>query len=240
MTLKSKNVYFLLLFLLILTATGCTRQPLKAVAKEVFPSRTVDLPTPAEVKRPSPEKIQSQSARSISMYDDLFRQIAEEENLDWRLISAIAYNESRYQAHLVSPRGARGLMQVMPATARAFEVPVDELLDPETNVRAAVKLIRRIEKTLHFSPETSGNDRTNIMLACYNGGIGHVTDARRLAEKYGADPDSWSDVAHYLKLISQPQYAEDEVVSCGAFKGATETINFVNRVTGKYYAYCRL
>lgn len=182
--------------------------------------------------------VKNRPAGAISVYDDLFKQVAQEEKLDWRLVSAIAYSESKYNAYLVSPRGARGLMQVMPATARAFDVPVDELMDPEANVRVAVQLIRRIEKSLRFSAEVSANDRTCIVLACYNAGIGHVTDARRLAAKHGANPDSWDDVSHYLRLKSQPEYAEDESVRCGGFNGAGETLNFVNHVMGKYYAYC--
>ena len=182
--------------------------------------------------------IRNRPAGSISIYDDLFKKVAREENLDWRLISAIAYSESKYNAYLVSPRGARGLMQVMPATARAFEVPVDELMDPETNIRVAVQLIRRIEKSLKFTSGTSEDDRTSIILACYNGGIGHVTDARKLAVKHGGNPDSWRDVSQYLRLKAQPEYAEDEVVRCGAFNGAPETLKFVNHVIGRYYAYC--
>ena len=182
--------------------------------------------------------IKNRPAGSISVYDDLFKQAAQEEKLDWRLVSAIAYSESKYNAYLVSPKGARGLMQIMPATARAFDVAVDELMDPEANVRVAVKLIRRIERSLKFSEGTSSDDRVSIMLACYNGGIGHVMDARRLAAKHGGNPDSWSDVSHYLRLKSQPEYAEDEVVQCGVFNGAGETLNFVNHVMGKYYAYC--
>lgn len=177
-------------------------------------------------------------AGSISVYDDLFKQVAEEQGLDWRLVSAIAYNESKYNAYLVSPRGARGLMQVMPSTARAFKVDVEELMDPEANVRVAVRLIREIEKSLKFSPGTSQEDRTSIMLACYNGGIGHVMDARRLASKYGDDPDRWSAVSRYLKLKSQSEYAEDAVVRCGRFRGAGETLGFVDHVMGRYYAYC--
>lgn len=154
------------------------------------------------------------------------------------MVSAIAYSESKYNAYLVSSKGARGLMQVMPATARAFEVSIDELMDPEANVRVAVKLIRKIEKSLKFSPDTPQQDRTSIMLACYNGGIGHVMDARRLASKYGANPNSWSDVSHYLRMKALPEYAEDEVVKSGVFKGAGETQKFVNHVMGQYYAYC--
>ncbi|MCD8185169.1 MAG: transglycosylase SLT domain-containing protein [Rikenellaceae bacterium] len=171
------------------------------------------------------------------MYDDLFRKVAREAKLDWRLVSAIAFSESKYNPYLVSPRGARGLMQVMPATARAFDVPVDQLMDPEANVRVAVALIREIEKSLKFSPASSSEDRTYIMLACYNAGIGYVLDARRLAVKYGGNPDSWSEVARYLRLKAEPKYAEDPVVQCGPFKGAGETLRFVEHVMGKYYAY---
>lgn len=181
--------------------------------------------------------IRNRAAGSISVYDELFKKVAAEEEVDWRLLSAIAYSESKYNAYLVSPRGARGLMQIMPATARAFHVEVDELMDPETNARVGARLIRRIQHSLKFSEGTSREDRNAMILASYNGGIGHVTDARRLAAKYGANPDSWSDVSHYLRLKAQPEYAEDEVVRCGTFNGAAETINFVNHASGKYYAY---
>ena len=182
--------------------------------------------------------IKNRREGSLSVYDELFQKVAAEENLDWRLVSAIAYSESKYNAYLVSPRGARGLMQVMPATAKAFGISTDELMDPETNVRVAVQLIRRIEQSLKFSAGTPVEERNRIVLACYNGGIGHVADARRLASKHGANPDSWNDVSQYLRLKSQPEYAEDEVVKCGAFNGAPETINFVNHVSGKYRSYC--
>jgi membrane-bound lytic murein transglycosylase F len=189
---------------------------------------------PMIVDRPVAEM----SVEPTSAYDALFRRVAAEENLDWRLVSAIAYNESRYMPDLVSPRGATGLMQVMPATARAFDVPVEELMDPETNVRVAVNLIREIGRSLRFSAGTPADDRRKIMLACYNGGIGHVLDARRLAAKYGANPDRWADVAQYLALKSKPEYARDEVVDCGFFRGAREKLAFVDRVSGKYSAYC--
>ncbi len=176
-------------------------------------------------------------SRQTSPYDTLFRQIAAEEGLDWRLLSAIAYNESRHQTHLTSPSGARGIMQIMPATARAFGFSEDALMEPQTNIRIGARLVRRIERSLKFAPGTPAGDRQSLILASYNGGIGHVLDARRLAKKYGANPDSWKDVSHYLRLKSQPEYAGDEVVTCGEFRGAAETIGFVRHVTGQYLAY---
>ena len=76
-------------------------------------------------------------AHTISVYDELIRSVSEEEGYDWRLMSAIAYHESRFSPDIVSKRGAAGLMQIMPAVARQFNVTGDRLLDPETNVRLA-------------------------------------------------------------------------------------------------------
>lgn len=218
----NKRIIFLpIFFLFLLIPLHLSPRSANTAAAEVSP------PTAGEPRSSAP----------ISEYDAVFQTVASEENLDWRLVSAIAYNESRYRADVVSPRGATGLMQVMPATARAFDVPVDRLKDPETNVRVAVKLLREIERVLRFSADTPAEERHKMMLASYNGGIGHVMDARRLAEKYGADPDKWDDVAKYLKLKAQPRYAADEVVDCGVFRGASETLRFVAHVSVKYDDY---
>lgn len=142
--------------------------------------------------------------------------MCEKEGYDWRLISAIAYSESRFNPYVVSRKGAKGLMQVMPRVARQFGVQGD-LMDPENNVLLALKVLGKIEKSLDFAPGTSSADRMKIVLACYNAGLGHVLDARSLARKYGANPDSWSDVSTYLSLKSDPEVVKDDAVKCGRF-----------------------
>ena len=132
-------------------------------------------------------------AHTISVYDELIRSVSEEEGYDWRLMSAIAYHESRFSPDIVSKRGAAGLMQIMPAVARQFNVTGDRLLDPETNVRLAAQVLSKIDAGLRFAPGTPDDDRMSIILAAYNGGIGHVNDARRLARSHGENPDSWGD-----------------------------------------------
>lgn len=179
----------------------------------------------------------SSRAGGISAFDKLFKEICEKEGYDWRFVAAIAYNESRFNPFLVSSRGAQGLMQIMPRVARQFDVQ-GNVMDPENNVLLAVKILGKIEKSLRFAPGTSEMDRMKIVLACYNGGIGHVTDARNLARKYGANPDSWNDVSEYLTLKSDPQYARDEVVRNGRFVGR-QTLAFVRDVISRYSVYCR-
>lgn len=176
----------------------------------------------------------------ISVYDDLIRRISEQEGHDWRLMSAIAYHESRFTPDIVSRRGARGLMQIMPAVARQFDVPADRVADPETNVWLATQVLSRIAGSLRLPRSVSQEDRMSLMLASYNGGIGHVNDARRLARHFGEDPNSWPVVARYLQLKSDPEYYENEVVECGRFTGSGQTMAYVKDVMNRYDKYCRM
>ncbi|WP_300748674.1 transglycosylase SLT domain-containing protein [uncultured Alistipes sp.] len=177
---------------------------------------------------------------TISIYDDLIRTVSEEEGFDWRLMSAIAYHESRFTPDIVSKQGAAGLMQIMPHVARQFNVSGDRIFDPETNVRLATQVLRRISSSLRFAPGTSEEDRMSIILASYNGGIGHVNDARRLARRHGENPDSWETVARYLMLKAQPEYYEQQGVNCGRFTGGRQTTAYVRDVMNRYDRYCRM
>ena len=176
----------------------------------------------------------------ISAYDNLIRNISEQEGHDWRLMSAIAYHELRFTPDITSRSGARGLMQIMPSVARQFDVPVTEVSNPETNVWLANKLLSKIMSTLSLPEGISEKDRMSIVLASYNSGIGHVSDARRLAKLNGENPNSWEVVARYLSLKADPAYYESEVVKCGRFTGSRQTLAYVNDVIGRYDRYCRV
>lgn len=176
----------------------------------------------------------------ISAYDDIIRNISEKEGHDWRLMSAIAYHESRFTPDITSRSGARGMMQIMPSVARQFDVPAEAVGNVETNVWLANKLLSKITASLRLPQSVSEKDRMSIVLACYNGGIGHVGDARRLARLHGENPNSWEVVARYLQLKSEPEYYENEVVKCGRFTGSRQTLAYVKNVIGRYDTYCRM
>ena len=176
----------------------------------------------------------------ISAYDDVMRRVGEEEGQDWLLMSAIAYSESRFESDLVSKQGAVGLMQVMPIVGKQFNVAKEHLMDPETNIRLAGKLLNEIDDMLKLSPATPVNDRLSIILACYNGGIGHVSDARRLARNNGEDPNSWEVVARYLDMKADPEVYESEVVRYGKFTGSRQTKSYVQEVMKRYDTYRRM
>ncbi len=176
----------------------------------------------------------------ISPYDGLMRTISEQEGNDWRLMSAIAYHESRFTPDIVSRQGARGLMQIMPAVARQFNIGSEQLFDPETNIRVANLLYNRIASSLRLPKDLPAEDRMSLILASYNGGIGHVNDARRLARAHGENPNSWEVVSRWLELKSHPEYLSAEEVRCGKFSGYRQTRAYVRDVLSRYDRYCSM
>ena len=125
-------------------------------------------------------------------------------------------------------------MQLMPRTASRFGV--GRKSSPESHIRAGVNFIKWLDN--RFDDEiTDPVERTKFVLASYNVGKGHVDDARRLAEKYGADPNVWEDnVELWLLNKSQPNYYRDPVVKYGYARGI-ETYNYVKQVIDRYEHY---
>ena len=171
----------------------------------------------------------------ISHYDDLFKKYSSMVNWDWRLLAALVYTESNFNPNAVSWAGAKGLMQLMPSTARAFGVPPGMEADPEQSIKAGVKYIAELQNI--FSKINDDNDKTLFVLAAYNAGIGHVFDAMALAEKYGKDKYVWNgNVAVYILLKNREEYYNDPVCKNGYFRGV-ETYNFVRDVISRAETY---
>ena len=160
---------------------------------------------------------------------------AKEQGWDWRLIAAQAYHESRFDTSVVSWAGAKGLMQIMPRTARSNGLADKDIQNPEKNIATAIKIMASLERS--FSTIEDPQERMKFILASYNSGIGHVLDAIALAKKYGKDPQKWDgNVAEYILLKSNPEYFNDEVCKFGYFRGR-ETYSYVNKVLKLYEYY---
>lgn len=171
----------------------------------------------------------------ISHYDALFRRYGNQCGWDWRLLAAQSYQESAFDPEAVSWMGAQGLMQLMPGTARMLGVSPAEVFIPESNIRGAAKLITRLNS--HYSDIHNESERINFILAAYNAGSGHVDDARRLAEKYGKDPNVWAgNVDDYVLNMRYAEYYNDPVVNHGYFNG-NETYNYVVNIRNRWEEY---
>ena len=171
----------------------------------------------------------------ISHFDTLFKKYAKEIDWDWRILASLAYTESNFDTTAVSWAGAKGLMQLMPRTARAMGVPPGKEQNPEESIKAAVKYIAATSRS--FNAIKNENERMKFVLAAYNAGIGHVLDAMALAEKYGKNKYVWDNsVDDYILLKSNEEYFNDPVCKNGYFRGV-ETYNFVKEVMSRGEVY---
>lgn len=171
----------------------------------------------------------------ISHFDNLFKKYAKEIGWDWRLLASLAYTESNFDTTAVSWAGAKGLMQLMPATARAMGIPPGKEQNPEESIKAAIKYIASTNKSLKMIPDEK--ERINFILASYNAGLGHIYDAMALAEKYGKNKFVWKDnVENFILLKSNEEYFTDPVCKNGYFRGI-ETYNFVRDITARFEQY---
>ena len=180
------------------------------------------------------QSMQQPNSNQISNYDHIIKRYCEQFNYDWRFISAIIYNESKFNEFCVSNRGAKGLMQVMPSVAASLHNDSANIMNPEHNILLGIKVLRNIEKIIKLSPKTPQRERLSLILACYNCGIGHILDIRELAKSNGKDPDNWDDILSILKDKSLPF----EKLKYGKFD-ASETVVFVRNVLSTYDKYCQ-
>src|SRR6056297_2429123 len=175
------------------------------------------------------------SSGKISPYDDLFRKYGENIDWDWRLLASLAYQESRFKPKARSWAGAYGLMQLMPSVVSQFGV--EDEFSPEQSVKGGTKLLSWLDNQLKNKGIKNEEERIKFMLAAYNVGLGHVLDARRLAKKYGDNPNKWeNNVEEYILKKSDPEYHNDEVVYYGYARG-NETFNYVRQILDRYEHY---
>lgn len=170
----------------------------------------------------------------ISEYDVLMKKYAARRGLDWRMVAAQIFQESRFDPHARSWAGAVGLMQIMPGTAA--EMGIDDPVDPEQNVRAGTtymaRLLDRFEKSIPY------RQRYHLALASYNAGYGHVADARRLTRRRGLDPDRWlGNVEQAMLLLSRPQFHRQS--RYGYVRGQ-EPVTYVATIQRLYNHYSQI
>jgi len=131
-----------------------------------------------------------------------FEEAGRETGVDWRLLAAIAYQESKFDPTATSPTGVRGLMMLTEDTAA--RVGVSDRLDPRSSIVGGARYL--VEVHGKIPDRILEPDRTWLALAAYNVGFGHLEDARILTQRLGGDPDSWNDVRGRLPLLAQERW----------------------------------
>lgn len=190
--------------------------------------------TTVTVRRRMRPVMQDAAHGIISAFDDLFRRYSSTAGWDWRLLAAMSYQESGFDPQAVSSMGAMGLMQLMPSTADAMGVPKDKRFDPEQNISASTRYIRKVSQS--FSDIKDAEERIKFTLAAYNGGVGHVQDAQTLTRKAGRDHQVWQEVAPFILHLSEPRYYRDPDVLNGYMRGS-ETEAYVRLIMNRWNQY---
>lgn len=159
------------------------------------------------IQRLGPEETQrfiSATRTVLPRYRSDFQQAQTLTGLDWRLLAALAYQESNWDPLATSYTNVRGMMMLTEDTADALEV--GNRLDAAQSIRGGslylAGLLEQLPKTIEK------HDRLWFALAAYNLGMGHFNGARAIATGLKKDPDSWYDMKQVLPLMSQPRYYE--------------------------------
>jgi soluble lytic murein transglycosylase-like protein len=170
---------------------------------ESFDTRR-DPPPPEPVVAPvtSPPATPMPPNRLLAMFDaspsfssvrQILRDASNDHNIDYELLQALIATESGFNASAVSPKGAIGLMQLMPDTARRYGVDTDrhgaierKLTDPKTNIRAGSRYLRDL---INMFP-----GQLELALASYNAGEGAVMRA-------GNQIPNYKETQNYVKNV---------------------------------------
>ena len=167
----------------------------------------------------------------LSPYDDLTRRYSDRYDFDWIMVTAQMYEESRFDPEVVSFAGAVGLMQLMPATARGFGF--DSLTTPEVSIHAGTRYMRHVYYLLDDVPDP--NERLWFTLASYNAGLGHIKDARRLAEEHGLDPNVWFENVAVVAPLLQRRAIHRQFQY--GYCRCNEPVAYVRKIRNRYRAY---
>ena len=163
----------------------------------------------------------------LPRYRQMFEEAAAQWGLDWRLLAAIAYQESHWRAGAVSPTGVRGIMMLTEDTARYLGI--DDRVDPRNSIFGGAQYYAR--QTERVADSVEEPDRTWMALAAYNVGFNHVKDARQIVEWQGGDPDAWVDISKALPLLAQREWYSR--VPFGYARG-WEPVLYVNNIRAYY------
>jgi membrane-bound lytic murein transglycosylase F len=147
-------------------------------------------------------EFQTHVAERLPRYRAWFEQAAAQAGIDWRLLAAIGYQESKWDPHAISFDGAQGVMMLTADTAQAMGVK--DRANPEQSIFAGARYLAQVRQM--FPERIPEPDRTWLTIAAYNVGFGHLEDARVITQSLGKDPDSWTEVRERLPLLAQQRW----------------------------------
>ena len=164
----------------------------------------------ADVERIDAGVFQERIRKTLPEWRKTFVEAQAKSGVEWRLLAAVAYQESQWDPIATSETGVHGLMQLTEETARHLGV-VDRL-DAKSSAIGAARYLADLKSKL--PARIAEPDRTWLALAAFNIGVAHLEDARILAQRQKLNPDLWADVRKVLPLLAVPEYYQRQVRLC--------------------------
>tara|TARA_Y100000768_G_scaffold15903_1_gene11085 strand:+ start:510 stop:1820 length:1311 start_codon:yes stop_codon:yes gene_type:complete len=142
----------------------------------------------------------SDMVTKLPKFENIFKRTASKYNIDWKLLAAISYQESKWNNNSISPTGVRGLMMLTESTAKMLNV--DRLNISESIDGGARYILELKNKFTKYQKET----RLNLALASYNVGPGHIQDVIILANKDNVDINEWENLKKYILKLNIKEF----------------------------------
>lgn len=172
----------------------------------------------AQALKNSTSEAEMQKFKALVKY---FQQYAAEYNFDFLMIAAQAYQESMLNQNRVSPRGAVGVMQVLPKYAAANPINIRDVREVSNNIHAGTKMLAQITKTYFNDPAINPVNKTLFTFAAYNAGPNRIVRLRKVAQQQGLDPNKWFG---NVELVAAKDIGQ-------------ETVQYVSNIYKYYVAY---
>jgi membrane-bound lytic murein transglycosylase MltF len=154
---------------------------------------------------------------------NIFEKYGDQYGIDYLIVTAQGYQESRLNQSARSRAGAIGIMQLLPSTAADRNVGIPDITDAEANIHAGVRYLNFIRDRYFRDSGMDAFNQTLFALAAYNAGPARVAKLRNKAEQQGYDPNLWFD---NVEIIAAREIGR-------------ETVQYVSNIV-KYYVVYRL
>ncbi|MGL6352117.1 MAG: transglycosylase SLT domain-containing protein [Aeromonas sp.] len=191
------------------------------IAKNAKGSKTANIILQRYLKNTSyvtNSQSQAERAKFINMRD-YFQRYGEKYNIDWLLMTAQGYQESKLNQSVRSRVGAIGVMQVMPGTGK--DMNVGDIRKVEPNIHAGIKYVRWMIDNFYKDEDMTELDKALFAFASYNAGPNRITRLRQQAINRGYKGNVWFGNVEYI----------------AAEKIGSETVTYVNNIYKYYIAY---
>ncbi len=243
-----RELITIIIILIVLSVFACNRTPSSDKTKfadndSLIAAIEKRLEKKKHLAKLSNNLQNSRIGRSINKYKPIIKKYSKRYGFDWRLIVAQIAQESSFKEKARSRVGAKGLMQLMPLTAKEISRELDIqyiMKNPRENITAG---IYHLNKQMRYFPDSKPNDRTRLALASYNAGPGRVFDAQEIASYHKKAESKWPMVSPYLAMLKKSDWELHLQVwpngqpKYGYFYGSDETINYVDHIWETYLVY---